>query len=389
MSRCASSTQCFFTLYQTSAAHSTLSPAFAGGGGASRPVGVDPRPDRRILGQVRRDRQRHVVVRRRQRHVAHLHVAAVLELARRVGARERPCPQVDVDPVAGELLDRIGNRAQPADQRPLVREQEGGPPCPDRRRVGNPQPDHRHGPAGHRVDDGRALFRKVRQRVPHRHLGRVAAVQHVQDLDRLHAALAVPDQHRRHAVALVVPRDDARQPLRVLVRAMRPLPVAGVADLRLRIAHAHEEAAERHHRQVHGVDAAVHQHDPRRRPLGQRVAHVGGRHVLRVEREDALLDRPVRHGRRGQHGNVLGSAQRPHDAAGDRNRRREHRDTCEFPIRVHRRFRAQATTAATILATSSDRNAEVRYDTPTCRRSPTDAGAITIGANGPVDTARR
>ncbi len=65
------------------------------------------------------------------------------------------------------------------------------------------------------------------------------------------------------------------------------------------------------------------------------------------------------------------------------------RDAREFATGGHERFRAQATTAATILATSSGRNADVRYDTPTCRQSPTDAGAITIGANGPVETARR
>jgi hypothetical protein len=70
----------------------------------------------------------------------------------------------------------------------------------------------------------------------------VRASQHVEDLHRLDAALAVTDEHRANAFALVVPRDQACLLLGAFVRAARQRLVADVADARFRVPHPSEEA---------------------------------------------------------------------------------------------------------------------------------------------------
>ena len=112
--------------------------------------------------------------------------------------------------------------------------------------------------------------------------------QLLDDLHRVQAALAVPHQHRAQPIVLVAPRDEPCQPFAVVVGAVRPFAGHRVADPRLRIAHADEEFPERLHGQVHGVDAAMQQDEARCRTRCQRH-HVGGAQVLRVQRQDPVL----------------------------------------------------------------------------------------------------
>ena len=156
------------------------------------------------------------------------------------------------------------------------------------------QADDRPLAAGQRIDDRRARLDAARQRIVRMELGVERAVELVQDLHRLDAALAVADQHRPHAVVLVVPRDQPRAMRAALVRAVRPARSRGSRISALRVAHADQEPAKstpsagapgrcrREIRMMRGVG-----------PCAQHVAHVGVADALGIEGEDAIFERRI------------------------------------------------------------------------------------------------
>ena len=155
--RWASMHQCFLTLYQMSAACSRLdasaSPAARRRRGAGR-VRVDPRAGLGWVGEMLGARQPDVAVRRRQRDVAHARGAG------RRGTARRPhrLPAIGSQGMheAGELVDRVRNRAQPRQHRPLAEQHARQLAGRERRRVADFQADHRTRPRRSADRDRRA-----------------------------------------------------------------------------------------------------------------------------------------------------------------------------------------------------------------------------------------
>jgi len=183
----------------------------------------------------------------------------------------------------------------------------------------------------------------------------------------------------------------------VLVRTVRPASVGWIANSRFGIAHLDEKLPGRLHHDVHGVHAAMEQHDVRRGRFRERVGNVGFGNTIRVEREDAVFQRTV-HRDRAQHA-VLRRFDRRFDRIGRRQRRihcaaGEHRAEHECSERQTRarlhasRWRARSTIRAAIDSTSATENAVVRYDIPACSTPALVVAARTIGVSGPVGTAR-
>ena len=150
-------------------------------------------------------------------------------------AGEAQRDQVDLDEIAGELVDGVGNLAQRVEALPLVRAAPArGRPRrrPTRRRRTRPTTGRSR--AGQRIDDRRAVLERpasAGSRPAARR--RSGPARSFRILTGVQAALAVADQHRPHAVVLVLPRDEARELRRAAVRAVRPVAVAGIADAAL------------------------------------------------------------------------------------------------------------------------------------------------------------
>ena len=147
----------------------------------------------------------------------------------------------------------------------------------------------------------------------------------VQHADCQHAALAVPDQHRLEAGPLVVECKRTCQCRAVSKTIVRRAAVGGIAQALFGIAHADQELRERLHRD--DGDAALQQHDPRRRDQRQDLAYLGGAYAFAVDGGQSR-DRGRRHvGRR-----VRGAATRSRTVRRPR-----------APARRHTRPRAAAT----------------------------------------------
>ena len=206
-------------------------------------------------------------------------------------------------------------------------------PGGERARVRHPQPDHRPLAAAQWIDDSEAGFGLVGKRVPDRDPVAGRAGQVLEDLDREHPALTVADQHRHHALALVMPRELPCKFPAVGEARIREAPVARVAQALGRIAHGDEKLGEGLHR--HERHAAVEIDDARRRCKDERFKHLTVRNVLGIERQHALLDRRI-HGDGTQHrprrhrlGDVLCRACRGGRPTGPGERHREHGMHCQ------------------------------------------------------------
>ena len=248
------------------------------------------------------------------------------------------------------------------------------------------------------IDDRRAVQKGAAQGVVHAHGSVEVAGEFVQDLDRLHAALAVADQHRMQAARLVFPGDDAGKLLGILVGAVRPRTVARVADARFRVAHARKKPSERFHQQMHRKDAAVKQHDPRRRSFGKHLPDVAVGEVQRIECEQPLFERAIarRSDRRGGCGRALrrhgcklvgrrlrhGRASREHDRDRDRRRGQIAKE------RVHTSASMRRRTSFSMPAIASAVKAAVRYDRPAHNSPFAVVIATASGDVGPVGTPR-
>src|SRR4051794_18941778 len=139
------------------------------------------------------------------------------------------------------------------------------------------------------------------------------------------------------------------------------------------------------------IDAAVQQHDAGRRPFRQHVPHVGVADVLRVEREQSILQFAVRRDRlAGRTGAPVRIVEWLRRAAGDRDEKDdEQRAPGTLRFRgFHERALMRWIMSSRILSMTSGVNAAVRYDTPAQSVSPAVVTARTSGAAGPVGTPR-
>ena len=246
ISRCASMHQCFLTLYQMSAACTMLALSMSGPSGSARlrrrgVVVVDPGARRRVArrdsacaacgcGWSRRAARRYAPARSRRRDMRSLPggVPAI-----RSHSIENPVNSSTVSGIARSLPQHRPLSEQKA------RQLAGG----ERGDIRNLESDHRTLEAGQRIDDGRALLRLAGQRIPHRNRLMERPVELVEHLDRQHAALAVADQHRHHAVGLVIPGQLAGELLAVGEAVARHAAVARIAQPLFRIAHRDQEFA--------------------------------------------------------------------------------------------------------------------------------------------------
>ena len=97
------------------------------------------------------------------------------------------------------------------------------------------------------------------------------------------------DQHRAHALVLVIPGDRAGALFARSVWAVGVLAIDGVTQLRLRKSQVDEKPGEGCHDQVCAIDPAMNQHDPRRRDMCEGVLDVVLGDVFRIERKQPLF----------------------------------------------------------------------------------------------------
>ena len=158
-----------------------------------------------------------MVVAAREEDVAHLRLAVGVVFACPACAGETERDQVAADRESGELLDRVGDRAQPVRHGPLVGQEKRRAAGTDRGGIGHGDPDDRTADASEGIDDRGSILGGVGDRIPNRDLAAEYTGKLVEDLDRLYATLTVADDHRPHAVALVVPGEHSRQLRTVLI----------------------------------------------------------------------------------------------------------------------------------------------------------------------------
>ncbi len=265
------------------------------GGGV---VGVDPRPRRRIAREMGRTRHPDVVGRRGQHDVAHL--CAARRAVRVLVAGERAGDRIVGNREADEPLGAVRNVAKDAGELELAPEDARQPSGRDRRGERQREVDDAARLAGDRIEELGARLRLERPRVDERELVAVHARERTQRVDHHAAALAVPDDQRPHAVALVLPREHAGERSAVEIAARGHLAGPRIDERRGRVAHALEELAERRHRD--DPERPLQQHDARRAIRGERR---GGLRVdaLAVERRRdgrARRDERAGHRHRGQ-----------------------------------------------------------------------------------------
>ena len=147
--------------------------------------------------------------------------------------------------------------------------------------------------AGVGVDYPVAVLDFPGQRIPHVQVLVEHAGQLIQDLDRLHAALAVAYHHRAQPFALVIPRRNAGDLFARLVAAVGVGAVARGPYAPLGVSHRDEEFAERLHRLVNGIDSAVDADDAGRGRPGEDIPDVVAGDVIGIEREYLVLERGV------------------------------------------------------------------------------------------------
>ena len=206
-------------------------------------VGIDPVAGLFIARKLVCDRNGDVVVPGGQLDIAHFRrsVRAITVL---FGARQRPRHHIKANQESGEFIDAVGNQSQPADHVPLIRQHERRAARADG--AGIRDRDAHDGTffARQRIDDRRARLGTMRDGIPDCDFVRHLSGKLAQHLHGLHAALAMTDHHRTHAVVLVLPGNHAGELAAVLVGAVRPITGLGVADLRFRVAHSSQKAAE-------------------------------------------------------------------------------------------------------------------------------------------------
>ena len=131
----------------------------------------------------------------------------VISLAPRGGARDA----VPFDDEAGEFFNGVRYGSQTAHHRPLAeqdaRQFAGG----KRRDIGELESHHGPFDAVDRIDNGRALLGAVGEGIPDSDLVVELAGEFIERPDGEHPALTVPDEHRPHPLALVVPGERSRQ----------------------------------------------------------------------------------------------------------------------------------------------------------------------------------
>ena len=211
----------------------------------------------------------------------------MISLAPRRGARDT----VPFDDEAGKFFDGVRYGSQTAHHRPLAeqdaRQFAGG----KRRDIGELESHHGPFDAVDRIDNGRALLGAVGEGIPDSDLVVELAGEFIERPDGEHPALTVPDEHRPHPLALVVPGERSRQLLAVRKTAVREAAIGGIAQLRFRISHGDEKLGERTH--ADRRQTALQADDSRRGRMRENIAYVSGADALGCERQNTCFARRV------------------------------------------------------------------------------------------------
>src|SRR6266481_5788936 len=131
---------------------------------------------------------------------------------------------------AGELLDRIGNRPEPAAHVPLIGQKPRQPPRPYGRRIRKRESNYGPRPARQGVRDFASVLILPGQRIPNGGPGESVAGELIQHFDGLHSTLTVADDHGSQPFSLVIPGNEPGDLVAAFIATESVGAVSGIAD---------------------------------------------------------------------------------------------------------------------------------------------------------------